>query len=55
MELETQKTLHRVSRHISIFYAFEVMLLAIPVMNLAFGPMTSDLINPNIFPPCEQL
>jgi len=55
MSLEAQKGLHRASRHISIFYAFEVMLLAVPLLNLAFGPMTNQFLSPGIFPPCEYL
>ena len=34
------------SRSIASYYALEVMLVAIPLINLAFGPMTRDLLTP---------
>ncbi|KAL1515143.1 hypothetical protein AB1Y20_004204 [Prymnesium parvum] len=55
MSIEAQKGLHRASRHISIFYAFEVMLLAVPLLNLAFGPMTNSFLSPGNFKPCGPL
>ena len=55
MTQSNRQSLHRLSRHISIFYAFEVMLLAVPLLNLAFGPMTNQLLTPITFPPCGIL
>jgi len=55
MKLHSQRILHRVSRHISIFYAFEVMLLAVPLLQLAFGPLTNHFVNPDSVSFCREL
>lgn len=38
-----RRSLARISRQISVFYALEVMILAIPLINIAFGPMSNQL------------
>uniref|UniRef100_A0A7S0P3N4 Uncharacterized protein n=1 Tax=Calcidiscus leptoporus TaxID=127549 RepID=A0A7S0P3N4_9EUKA len=41
----TQRQLHRISRHMASYYAFEVMLVAVPLTQVAFGPMSSTMLN----------
>ena len=38
------RAIHELSRCASIFYALEVLLLAVPVLNVTFGPMSKFLI-----------
>ena len=47
-------TLHRLSRYLSYFYAFDVLLLAVPIIAFA-APVTSVLLKPSSFPPCIAL
>ena len=50
-----QRALHGFSRHIAAYYAYEVLLVAVPVINIAFGPTTQHLLNDRNFPPCAEL
>jgi len=47
--------IHQLSRHVSAYYAYEVLLLAVPLINVAFGPMTSSLLKAGNFPLCGEL
>ena len=46
MRRPTAVLLHRCSRSIGAYYALEVMLLAIPLINMAFAPITAELLTP---------
>lgn len=51
----TQRRVHQLSRHVSAYYAYEVLLLAVPLINVAFGPVSSNLLKPRNFPWCDEL
>merc|ERR1712137_469653 len=41
-----------ISRHASSFYAVELMVLAVPLLNLTFGPVSTKALDPKEFKPC---
>ena len=47
--------LHRASRYASYYFALEVLLLAVPLIHNAMGPMTANLLSVNNFPACKHL
>jgi len=47
--------LHRVSRYISYYYAIEVMLVAIPLLQVAFKPLSANILSASNFAPCGVL
>eukprot|EP00929_Paragymnodinium_shiwhaense_P010319 TRINITY_DN11491_c0_g1_i1.p1 TRINITY_DN11491_c0_g1~~TRINITY_DN11491_c0_g1_i1.p1 ORF type:complete len:608 (-),score=98.08 TRINITY_DN11491_c0_g1_i1:383-2206(-) len=46
------KLLASFSRHASAFYAVELMILAVPLLNLTFGPTSAKSLDPKDFKPC---
>jgi len=38
------RALHELSRNASIFYALEVLLVAVPLLNMTFGPVSKNLL-----------
>ena len=49
------KRLHAVSRAVSYYYAFEVMLSAIPLIGITIQPMTSSIFTSFNTPLCKQI
>jgi len=47
--------LHRASRYASYYFALEVLLLAVPLIHNAMGPMTANLLSIANFPACKHL
>ena len=47
--------LHRASRYVSYYFALEVMLLAVPLIHNAMGPMTANILSAKNFPLCKSL
>eukprot|EP00929_Paragymnodinium_shiwhaense_P119414 TRINITY_DN9130_c0_g1_i1.p1 TRINITY_DN9130_c0_g1~~TRINITY_DN9130_c0_g1_i1.p1 ORF type:complete len:600 (+),score=95.77 TRINITY_DN9130_c0_g1_i1:163-1800(+) len=47
--------LARFSRHAAAFYAVELMVLAVPLLNWTFGPISSKTLRPDQFKPCQWL
>jgi len=45
MTPKRQRSLHTLSRHVAAYYAFEVMLVAVPLIHMAFGPMSAAMLN----------
>jgi len=52
MSLRRQRALFAWSRHASVFYALEVMLVAVPLMVITFGPISESVINVSSVPFC---
>ena len=50
-----RRALHRASRHVSIFYAFEVILVVVPLLSITMGTFSSQLLTRDVFPYCKQL
>jgi len=50
-----QRRLHVVSRHLAAYHAFEVLLLAAPLVGMGMGPISKVLLGPTSFPPCAPL
>lgn len=46
------RCVHRVSRAISYYYAHEVMLVGVPLLQITIGPLTSTLFTPRVTPAC---
>jgi hypothetical protein len=52
----TLRALHEFSRSASIFYALEVLLVAVPLLNITFGPVSKHLLTVHNTPAlCEPL
>lgn len=51
----TARRLHAVSRAVSYYYAFEVMLVAVPLIGITIQPMTSSLFTDFNTPICKQI
>jgi hypothetical protein len=49
------RRLHAVSRAVSYYYAFEVMLVAVPLIGITIQPMTSSLFTDFNTPICKQI
>ena len=47
--------LHRASRYASYYFALEVLLVAVPLIHSAMGPMTATLLSVSNFPACKHL
>lgn len=45
MTRRSQASLHALSKYVSVFYAYEVLLVAVPLISTAIGPLSKDLIN----------
>jgi len=43
------------STHASVFFAYEVLILAVPILGATFYPMTSDILTEGNFAPCRPL
>ena len=50
-----RKLLHEVSRYISFYYALEVLIVVVPVVQVALQIMFLDLVSPHTFSPCAAL
>ena len=55
MSLRARRLLHGWSRHCSVFFAMEVLLVAVPLIALTFGPTSRHLLTPHSFAPCVAL
>lgn len=55
MSLRARRLLHGWSRHCSVFFAMEVLLVAVPLIALTFGPTSRHLLTPRSFSPCVAL
>ena len=47
--------LHQASRYVSYYFALEVMLLAVPLIHNAMGPLTANILSDKNFPLCKKL
>ena len=47
--------LHRASRALSYFYAHEVMIVGVPLLQITIGPLTKTLFTERLTPPCKPL
>ena len=55
MQLSTARRLYVHSRRIVSYTALDVMLIATPLIGMAFGPMSEILLNDQTFAPCGML
>ena len=55
VELTKLQWLHAVSRHISVFYALEVMILVMPLIDSTISDLASSMLTPRNVPICAQL
>eukprot|EP00308_Calcidiscus_leptoporus_P000771 CAMPEP_0119357698 /NCGR_PEP_ID=MMETSP1334-20130426/6044_1 /TAXON_ID=127549 /ORGANISM="Calcidiscus leptoporus, Strain RCC1130" /LENGTH=525 /DNA_ID=CAMNT_0007372005 /DNA_START=1 /DNA_END=1578 /DNA_ORIENTATION=+ len=50
-----QRSLHQASRHISVFYALEVMVVAVPLLNTTISELANGILTPKSFKLCTAL
>ena len=49
------RRLFHASRFCSFYYALEVMLVVVPLLEATFGPLTAGILTPSNFPLCVPL
>jgi hypothetical protein len=55
LPLDVARGLFRASRYVSFYYALEVMIVVVPLIQVTMGPLTAGLLTPATFPLCTQL
>lgn len=55
LPLSWQRMLHQASRHVSVFYALEVMAVAVPLLNSTISGLANGLLTTSSLPQCILL
>ena len=55
LPLDVARGFFRASRYVSFYYALEVMIVVVPLIQVTMGPLTAGLLTPATFPLCTQL
>ena len=55
LQRRTARRVFLLSRYLSFYYAHEVMLVVVPLLQATMGPLTAGILMPANFPPCVPL
>jgi len=53
MASSIREKLWKFSTHVSVFFAFEILIVAVPILSVTFYPVTSVILEEKNFPPCK--